>query len=107
MMAVGIILWVMFLAWLVGSLYPSEEMHRDPAGNGVYYAVWVLLFISVVLGQYHLMAQSRHTVLALMSDLVGIGLGTARCWLMWRCWHDGHDSDGHTASSQFLHTYRP
>lgn len=104
MMTPGVILWVMFLAWLVSSLYPSPEMRRDPSGKGVYYGVWALLFGSVLPGHYHFMAQSSHAVLALISDIPGVGLGAVCCWGRWRC-RQQDTQLGQRVSSHLLHSF--
>jgi len=104
MMTVGVIVWVIFLAWLVSGLYPSQEMRRDPSGIGVFYSAWAILFGSLLVGQYCMMAQTGHAVLAMVSDVLAVGLGAVRLRVMWRYWEDARP--GHSASSHYLHTHR-
>lgn len=84
MMTMGVILWVLILARLVCCLYPSQEMRRDHAANGVYYGVWAILFGSLLLVQYHLMRQSGHVTLAMVSDMLGVSLGGVWLWAILR-----------------------
>lgn len=100
MVTVGVILWVLFLAWLVSALYPSQEMRRDTFGNYVYYSLWVFLFVSVLLIQYRIMAPAGHSVPAVTGDVIGVSLGAVRLWSIWRYRHHLHSSDDDGPSSQ-------
>ncbi len=104
MLAVGIIVWVIILAWLVSILYPSQEMRRDAAGNAIYYSLWAIAFGSLVLFEYRLLALSGHAILAVASDLAGVSLGAARCWAMMRFRRTALQPGARVASS--LHTHQ-
>lgn len=106
MMTVGVILWVLFLVWLVSSLYPSQEMRHNTAGNYVYYILWLFVFGSVLLIQYRILTQAGYSKLAMESDLIGIGIGALRLWVIWRFMHNRHSSDDEKTSGEFPRTHR-
>jgi len=109
MMTAGMIAWVLFLLGLLCLLHPSREMRRDPAGNGVYYSLWAILFGSAIFLHYRYLAQSGYARFALVSDAIGIGIYAvgALMWLAVRLYGRAHDPlDDEHASSQFLHTRR-
>lgn len=78
MMTIGMILWVLVLIWMVGLLYPSQEMRRQHARNGMYYLVWALLVGIALIVHYRIVTHLGHVMLGVRSDIIGIALGAVR-----------------------------
>ncbi len=83
MVRLGAILWMLVLAWLIGSLPPSREMQRHPAGYFLYYPLWAGVCGVLFFAQHRLVAHSHYATLAILSNALGIGLGCIRLWSAW------------------------
>ena len=105
MMAVGVILWVFFLIWLVSALLPSKEMGRDAFGHCAYYSLLCLMLGIGIMIQYRIMADTGHAVLAITSDVIGVSLGAVRLWLIWRFRRHRHPSGGDDTAPELYHAH--
>lgn len=108
-MNIDVVLWVIFIVWLVSLLHPSQEMRRDSTGNVVYYSIWAIVFVCMLVVQYTVMAQSGHAIIALESDLIGIGIyafGVLLLWTLRRHWKEDEIPADSMPSSQVQHDQR-
>jgi len=106
MFIVSSIIWVLLLIWLLSLLIPSETMRRDPSGNAIYYAFWLLLLGMALFLQYQVLASLHHRTLALVTDAIGVLLFIGLQYLRCRRYHVKGAGNGRIHNRRMHHSWR-